>query len=247
MGPDGGDGGRGGHLILQGDPAIRDLALHRRSGGARAPDGNGGGKGNRSGSKGADLSMGLPLGTRIESSGGDLLSDILRPDDNWILRGGGGGKGNARFATSRNRSPMKATLGKLGESSSVVLRLLIPCDTLLLSSAREGSALHERLTGRSHPSDEPALPSQGVRVHPVRGHERILLLPPLGGGRGPGMTHLHHAARAGRVVWAGAPPVPALKDPLKAAIASGTPLFHWGSGGWEGAVPLDPDGEWPVI
>lgn len=242
MGPDGGDGGKGGNLIFFGNAGLPDLFLLKKQGKAIAPAGAGGGKKNCSGKRGSDLRVGLPLGTRIETAHGQILADILDKNDELVLKGGMGGKGNARFAHSKNRSPRKTTQGKLGDRHNLLLRLFLPCNTLLLSRGSEARSAHTCVTGRTHPN-EITNPLPGVLVDPVWGHETILLLPKMANGGGLGASFLHHGHRAERVVWVGTAPPPPLQEELEVRF-SDKRLIHWGEGTWKKAEKWEADETW---
>jgi GTP-binding protein len=150
-GPDGGDGGRGGDVVLVCDPQRRDLSSLGRSRHFRAGRGEHG-KGKRQhGERGDDRLIPVPPGTvvlGIDGSEAELLEDGQRL---VVARGGAGGHGNKRFATSTRQAPRFAERGLEGESGEVELRLKLLADIGLVGLPNAGkSSLLARLT-RAHP------------------------------------------------------------------------------------------------
>jgi GTPase len=146
-GPDGGDGGRGGDVILVCDPSRRDLSALGRSRHFRAGRG-GHGRGKRQhGRRGEDKLIAVPPGTvvtGIDGSTAELLGEGQRV---VVAQGGGGGHGNKRFATSTRQSPRFAERGLEGESGEVELRLKLLADVGLVGLPNAGkSSLLTRLT-----------------------------------------------------------------------------------------------------
>src|SRR5918995_2638333 len=150
-GPDGGDGGRGGDVVLVCDAQRRDLSSLGRSRHFRAGRGEHG-KGKRQhGERGEDRLIPVPPGTvvlDIDGSEAELLEDGQRL---VVARGGAGGHGNKRFATSTRQAPRFAERGLEGESGEVELRLKLLADVGLVGLPNAGkSSLLARLT-RAHP------------------------------------------------------------------------------------------------
>ena len=119
-GPDGGDGGRGGDVTLVADPALRDLSsLRGRRLFAAARGGNGGGS-RKHGADGAPVELAVPVGTQVTGDDGGLVSDLARAGARVVVaRGGGGGRGNARFATPTRQTPRFAETGMPGEEHAL--------------------------------------------------------------------------------------------------------------------------------
>ena len=113
-GPDGGDGGRGGHIILEADPQEWTLLNLKYAKHIQAEDGQGGRGGMKTGSDGADVIVKVPLGTVAkDAETGEVLLEITERDQKEILLPGGrGGKGNSFFKTSTHQSPMYAQPGE---------------------------------------------------------------------------------------------------------------------------------------
>src|SRR3954470_19980045 len=146
-GPDGGDGGRGGDVVLVCDAQRRDLSSLGRSRYFRAGRGEHG-KGKRQhGERGGDLVVPVPPGTVVRSLDGsetELLEDGQRL---VVARGGAGGHGNKRFATSTRQAPRFAEQGLEGEAGEVELRLKLLADVGLVGLPNAGkSSLLARLT-----------------------------------------------------------------------------------------------------
>ena len=146
-GPDGGDGGRGGEVVLVCDAQRRDLSSLGRSRHFRAGRGDHG-KGKRQhGERGGDLEIPVPPGTVVRSLDGseaELLEDGQRV---VVARGGSGGHGNKRFATSTRQAPRFAEQGLEGEAGEIELRLKLLADVGLVGLPNAGkSSLLARLT-----------------------------------------------------------------------------------------------------
>jgi GTP-binding protein len=146
-GPDGGDGGHGGDVLLECDAALRDLQSFRRRTRFRAESGGGGGGSLRHGAGGAPLVLAVPPGTQVHSSAGAVF-DLLRPGQRvTVARGGSGGRGNKRFATPTRQAPRFAERGLPGEEASLELRLKLLADIGLVGLPNAGkSSLLSRMT-----------------------------------------------------------------------------------------------------
>jgi GTP-binding protein len=141
-GPDGGDGGRGGHVILRVESSYNTLLHihHRRI--VRAERGRHGLGSNKTGARGSDAVLPVPNGTvvRIHVSG-ELLGDLVEEGQQLIVaQGGKGGKGNARFATGTNRAPRKAEPGGVGEELELALELKLMADLGLVGMPNAGKS-----------------------------------------------------------------------------------------------------------
>jgi len=141
-GPNGGDGGKGGDLILQVSPQIGtlyDLRLHPHQ---RAQRGKNGMGSDRHGAGGEDLVIEVPLGTIIKDyETGDIIADMTEPDQRLILlKGGRGGQGNARFMTSTNKAPKFAQPGEPGEELIIKMELKLMADVGLLGFPSVGKS-----------------------------------------------------------------------------------------------------------
>jgi GTPase len=146
-GPDGGDGGRGGDVVLVADPSRRDLSALRFSPHQRAGRGGHGQGKRRHGSRGEDVAVPVPAGTQIEGLGGRRF-DLIEPGQRAVVAAGGaGGHGNKRFATSTRQAPRFAERGLEGESGWIDLRLKLLADAGIVGMPNAGkSSLIARLT-----------------------------------------------------------------------------------------------------
>ncbi len=149
-GPDGGDGGRGGHVYLVGDPGLKTLLDFKYKHHFKAEDGRPGGPNNRTGRKGRDLLIRVPLGTVVyDDLENRVIGEILKPGQRLLVaRGGRGGRGNARFATPTRRAPRIAEPGEPGEVRHLRLELKLLADIGLVGLPNAGkSTLLRALTG----------------------------------------------------------------------------------------------------
>jgi GTP-binding protein len=150
-GPDGGDGGRGGDVILRVDDSLRDLQAFRRRAHFRADRGGHGQGSQRHGADGDAMIVRVPPGTQVEKWDGTRY-DLVRPGQEvTIARGGAGGRGNTRFKSSTRQTPRLAERGLPGEEGRVDLHLKLLADVGLVGLPNAGkSSLLARLT-RAHP------------------------------------------------------------------------------------------------
>jgi GTP-binding protein len=141
-GPNGGDGGNGGDVVLL--PTIHRNTLYHLTGQRvfAAKNGQPGGPCDRYGKSGLDFVVELPVGTVVsDAARGNVLKDLDRAEEPWtIARGGYGGRGNARFATSTNRTPRQFEPGKDGEERHVRLSLKLIADVGLLGLPNAGKS-----------------------------------------------------------------------------------------------------------
>jgi len=141
-GPDGGDGGRGGDVILECVANLNTLLDYRYKQHFKAKKGGHGMGQNRSGAKGADVVLQLPPGTQVfEEDGETLIADLTNPGESVVLaRGGNGGFGNTRFKSSTNQAPRRANPGQQGEEMSIWLRLKLIADAGLVGLPNAGKS-----------------------------------------------------------------------------------------------------------
>ena len=115
-GPDGGDGGRGGHIILRGNAQLWTLLALKYSKHNKAENGKPGGKQELTGANGADLYIDVPVGTIAKDEEGNILGEITKDKEEIILlEGGKGGLGNSHFKSSTNQTPRYAQPGLPGK------------------------------------------------------------------------------------------------------------------------------------
>ena len=141
-GPDGGDGGRGGHIIFECVAGLNTLIDFRYQQHFKAGRGHHGQGSTRTGGSGDDIVIKVPAGTQILAEDREtVIADLTRPGQRLqLLRGGDGGRGNATYATSTNRAPRKFTKGYPGEELWVWLRLKLIADAGLLGFPNAGKS-----------------------------------------------------------------------------------------------------------
>jgi GTPase len=151
-GPDGGDGGRGGDVVLVCDASLRDLESFRRRSHFKARRGGHGEGSLRHGADGTLLELAVPPGTEVLVEGDGTRYDLVRPGQRALVaRGGSGGRGNKRFAGPTHQTPRFAERGLPGEETWLTLRLKLLADVGLIGLPNAGkSSLLSRLT-RAHP------------------------------------------------------------------------------------------------
>lgn len=141
-GPDGGRGGDGGGVFLESDPNLNSLAYFRFHPINKARNGAHGEGGNRSGKRGDNLILRVPVGTVVrEKSDGAVLFDFLEAGRSWCAaRGGKGGRGNASYATSTRQAPREWQPGTPGEEKDLVLELKLIADVGLVGFPNVGKS-----------------------------------------------------------------------------------------------------------
>ncbi len=152
-GPDGGDGGRGGDVVLEVVPTLNTLSAFRRRSRFRGEDGGRGGSSNKTGREGAGVHIAVPPGTLVrDQATGELLMDLVAPGQSLtICRGGRGGKGNARFATSSNQAPRMAERGEPGEERALHLELRLIADFGIVGAPNAGKSTLLAAVTRAQP------------------------------------------------------------------------------------------------
>jgi GTP-binding protein len=141
-GPDGGDGGRGGDVIVECVANLNTLLDYRYKQHFKAKKGGHGMGKNRTGAKGADVVLKVPPGTQIFAEDGEtLIADLTAPGERIVLlRGGNGGFGNAHFKSSTNQAPRRANPGQPGEEMQIWLRLKLIADAGIVGLPNAGKS-----------------------------------------------------------------------------------------------------------
>jgi GTP-binding protein len=149
-GPDGGNGGRGGSVVLVADDQVTDLSRFRHAVHHRAPAGGHGEGKARHGRAGSDLVVAVPPGTRVLRDG-HRIAELSAPGDRVpVARGGEGGVGNRAFRSSTHQAPRTTVPGGAGEEAWLTLELRLPIDVAIVGLPNSGkSALLAALTGAS--------------------------------------------------------------------------------------------------
>jgi len=141
-GPDGGDGGKGGDVILEVLPTLNTLSRFRHRRRYAAQKGANGGKQNMTGRSGEDLIIHVPPGTVVYDAGTEaVLGDLVTPGQRLVVaKGGRGGRGNARFATSRQQVPRIAERGEPAEERTLRLELKLIADIGIVGAPNAGKS-----------------------------------------------------------------------------------------------------------
>lgn len=140
-GPDGGDGGKGGDVALAADAMLRDLSNIRPNQTVRAGKGQPGRGARKHGADGDAVELHVPVGTQVVTDDGELIADLAHPGARVVIaRGGGGGRGNAQFATPVRQAPRFAETGLPGDELDLELRLKLLADAALVGLPNAGKS-----------------------------------------------------------------------------------------------------------
>jgi GTP-binding protein len=140
-GPDGGDGGPGGDVVLVADPDLRDLSAFRVKRRYKAGSGEPGRGALKHGATGESLELRVPVGTQVLDEQDQVVADLAAPGARMIAaRGGSAGRGNKRFATPTRRAPRFAETGLPGEEATLGLRLKLLADAALVGLPNAGKS-----------------------------------------------------------------------------------------------------------
>ena len=208
-GPDGGNGGRGGSVVLVVDPGVHTLLDFHHRPHATARNGKQGQGGVKAGANAADLELRVPDGTVVFDADGEIVADLVGPGTRFVAAAGGrGGLGNAALASAARKAPGFALLGEPGETRELVLELRSMADVGLVGfpSAGKSSLVAVLSAARPKIADYPfttLVPQLGV----VRAGEEIFtiadvpgLIPGAAEGRGLGLDFLRHIERCSVLV-----------------------------------------------
>ena len=223
-GPDGGDGGRGGDVIIRTDGHLSTLIDYRYRRTVKARRGQHGRGKDQHGKDGRDMVVRVPPGTILrDAATGEVLYDLAEKSEVIIARGGVGGRGNAAFATSVDRAPRRREEGGKGETRKIVLELKVIADVGIVGQPNVGkSTLLSKLT-KARPRIG-AYPFTTLRPHLgvlAKGGRQVVLadIPGLieGAHQGKGLGHdfLRHIERTKAIVFmldaTGCPPLEQLE------------------------------------
>ena len=141
-GPCGGNGGKGGSLVLQADTQVYSLEWFRNRRILKAENGRQGGPNRQQGRNGKDLILKVPCGTLVkDANSGEVLHDFTKDGEEWVIcKGGRGGRGNDSFKSPTNRAPNTCTEGTEGEACSVELELKLIADVGLVGFPNAGKS-----------------------------------------------------------------------------------------------------------
>lgn len=141
-GPDGGDGGRGGHIILKANPQFWTLIHLKYRKHIKADDGEKGGSANRSGKNGSDIYLDVPVGTVVkDAESGETLFEMMESGEERILcKGGRGGLGNSNFKSATLQTPRFAQPGEDGQEGVFILELKLLADVGLVGFPNAGKS-----------------------------------------------------------------------------------------------------------
>ena len=208
-GPDGGNGGDGGDVVLEVDPQVTTLLEFHHGPHRRASSGTAGMGDDRDGANAADVVLRVPDGTVVKSPEGEVLADLVGAGARFVVAAGGkGGLGNAALASPRRKAPGFALLGEPGEQRDVVLELKTIADVALVGfpSAGKSSLVAAMSAARPKIADYPfttLVPNLGVVQ---AGESRFTvadvpgLIPGASEGKGLGLEFLRHVERCAVIV-----------------------------------------------
>ncbi len=223
-GPDGGDGGRGGHIIVRGNPQLWTLLHLKYTKHIKADGGGKGEGGRRTGAQGRDVYVEVPLGTVVkDAETGEQLLEITEPGEEIILLAGGrGGLGNSHFKSSTNQTPQYSQPGETGSELWVIMELKLLADVGLVGFPNAGKSTLLRSVSAARPevADYPfttLVPNLGVVSY--KGYQSFVMADIPGiiegasKGKGLGLRFLRHIERNSLLLFM----VPADTDDIEQA------------------------------
>ncbi len=203
-GPAGGDGGRGGHVVVEGVRDLGVLASYRFIKKFRAQNGESGGNNNKHGGDGAPVIIRIPVGSLVEVSNGESFEVLKEGEQIIVFKGGPGGHGNAHFKSSVNQNPQDATDGRPGQAGDIKITLKLIADAGLIGFPNAGkSSLLNALTRAK--SKVGAYPFTTLDPHLGDFYGHLLadipgLIEGASAGKGLGSKFLRHVERTGFLV-----------------------------------------------
>ncbi len=240
-GPDGGNGGRGGDIILEVDPGVHTLLDFHHRPHHRAGNGKPGQGDHRNGAQGEDRVLAVPEGTVLTTVDGEVLIDLIGEGTRYVVaRGGRGGLGNAALASARRKAPGFALLGEAGDSRDVVLELKSVADVGLVGfpSAGKSSLIAAVSAAKPKIADYPFTTlTPNLGVVPAGDHTFTMadvpgLIPGAAQGKGLGLEFLRHVERCSVLVHVvDAATLEPGRDPLSDIVAIERELSAYGGAG----------------
>jgi GTP-binding protein len=211
-GPDGGDGGRGGSIVIRASRHLNTLLDFQYKRSYKAPRGEHGLGSNKTGKSGKDVVLQVPVGTIIrDAKSYEVIADLTRDGDEVVIaRGGRGGRGNAAFATSTNQAPREYELGAPGEEREVELELKLLADVGLVGFPNAGKSTLISVISAAKPkiADYPfttLVPNLGIVRIDVGASFVVADIPGLiegaSDGKGLGIQFLRHIERTRALVF----------------------------------------------
>jgi GTP-binding protein len=206
-GPDGGNGGKGGDIIVMGTKSLNTLVDYRYKKHFKAKKGRQGAGKNRTGASGEDLILKLPLGTEIIMNN-ELILDITSAEKIILFPGGKGGSGNINFKSSTNRAPRKTTPGGEGHEADIILKLKILADVGIVGfpNAGKSSLLRKISAAKPKVADYPFTTLE-PRLGVVRKNDDEVVVADIPGllagahkGNGLGFQFLKHVERCKSII-----------------------------------------------
>lgn len=208
-GPDGGNGGRGGDVVLEVDANVTTLLEYHRHPHQIAPNGKPGQGSHNNGANGPDLILPVPAGTVVYSMQNEILADLVKPDMRYVIaEGGAGGLGNAALSSNKRKAPGFSLLGEPGEINDVKLELKSLADVALVGFPSAGKSSLVSVISAAKPkiADYPfttLVPNLGV----VEAGEESFTVADVPGliegasaGKGLGLEFLRHVERCAVLV-----------------------------------------------
>ena len=210
-GPDGGDGGRGGHILFIADKNLHTLQDFRYRRKNNAKDGEHGRGANKAGKNGEDLIIRVPCGTLIRDKEKNILADFINDGQQEIIAtGGNGGRGNQHFASSTNQTPQRSEGGWPGEEKEIILELKLMADVGLVGKPNAGKStlLSHLSSAKPKIADYPFTTLQPILGIVRIGDYQSFVLADIPGliegahrGKGLGLQFLRHIERTKVLVY----------------------------------------------
>lgn len=204
-GPDGGDGGDGGNVYIRADSSIRTLSYFKKKNVFRSESGESGKGKRKSGRRGSDKTIAVPVGTIIKHENGDMIADMDKEGKTLLLmRGGRGGRGNVKFASASNQAPKYKEMGEPGVELKIELELKLLADIGIIGKPNAGKSTLISVLSNAKPkiADYPFTTKEPVLGVLTDNDDNDLVIADIPGliegaseGRGLGHKFLRHIER----------------------------------------------------